>query len=75
MELCGTKEAGKAAPVNQSNGYISGKYIQGTNTFYKDACTFNEIYEIHLYEELESQETRNRIEDEGENKTAVFRDR
>lgn len=75
MELCGTKEARKEALVNQSNGYISGKHIQGTNTFYKDAYTFNEIYEIHLYEELESQETRNRIEDEGENKTAVFRDR
>lgn len=55
MELYGTKGTGKKAAVNQSNGYISGKYIQGTNTFYKDACTFNEIYEIyeiHLYEEL-----------------------
>lgn len=75
MELYGTKEAGKKSPLNQSNGYISGKYIQGTNTFYKDACTFNEIYEIHLYEELESKETRNRIEDEGGNKTALSRDR
>ena len=36
MELYGTEEAGKKALVNQNNGYISGIYMQGTNTFYKD---------------------------------------
>ena len=48
----GTEEAGKKALVNQNNGYISGIYMQGTNTFYKDTCALNEIYEIHLSEEL-----------------------
>lgn len=50
--LYGTEEAGKKALVNQNNGYISGIYMQGTNTFYKDTCALNEIYEIHLSEEL-----------------------
>lgn len=52
MELYGTEEAGKKGLVNQNNGYISGIYMQGTNTFYKDTCALNEIYEIHLSEEL-----------------------
>lgn len=52
VELYGTEDVGKKASVNQNNGYISGIYIQGTNTFYKDACTLNEIYEMHLSEEL-----------------------
>ena len=52
MGLYGTEGAGKQALVNQNNGYISGIYMQGTNTFYKDTCALNEIYELHLSDEL-----------------------